>query len=274
MFAARDDPPGTRPNVISYLRQIWSLRHFWLMLIRIDMQNRYRRSVLGIGWSLIQPALMTLVLCAVFHSLFDVDWLHYAPFVFIGLTYWAFVNHSVSHGCRSFHNGKTYIRQKPAPMAIYPLRTVAVAGFQLVVATIVVLPLAIWTSGTPLDWPLLTLPFAFVLLLTIGWSLAVLSGVATVYFPDIEHLSPAALQVLFYATPVIYPASALQGRNLSWAMDFNPLAACLELLRRPLIDAAWPSLAAVGIATGFAAVMLVLAALVLARAERRLVFQL
>lgn len=260
--------------MIGYLNNIWSLRHFWMLLIRIDMQNRYRRSVLGIGWSLIQPAMMTAVLCCVFHSVFGVDWLHYAPFVFIGLTYWSFINHSVSHGCRSFHNGKPYIRQKPAPMAIYPLRTVSTAGFQLLIATVAVLPLAFWSSGTAFDWPLLTLPFTFLLLLIIGWSLAVLSGVATVYFPDIEHLSPAVLQVLFYTTPVIYPASALQGRSLHWAMKFNPLAACLELLRKPLIDATFPTSTEVFLAAGFAAVLLVFAGLVLARAERRLVFQL
>ena len=97
-----------------------------------------------------------------------------APFVFIGLTYWAFVNQSVSYGCRSFHTGKTYIRQRPAPMAIYPLRTVFVAAAQLLIAIVATLPLAFWLSGTPLDLPLLTLPFALVLLLVIGWSLAVL----------------------------------------------------------------------------------------------------
>ncbi len=258
----------------SYLRQIWSLRYFWGSLIRIDLQNKYRRSVLGVGWSLMQPVLMTAVLCLVFHSFFATDVLHYAPFVFIGLTYWAFVNQSVTNGCRSFHTGKTYIRQRPAPMAIYPLRTALVAGIQLLIAVVAVLPLALWLSGTAIDWPLLTLPFSLILLLVIGWSLSVLAGVATVYFPDIEHLSPAALHILFYATPVIYPASALQGRGLQWAMDFNPLAACLNLIRCPLIDAAWPSLSTVCLATGFAVVLLLLATVVLARTERRLIFQL
>jgi ABC-type polysaccharide/polyol phosphate export permease len=253
---------------------MWTLRYFWLSLIRFDLQNRYRRSLLGVGWSLVQPVMMTAVLCLVFHGIFQVDMWHYAPYVYIGLTFWAFINHAVSHGCRAFHIATTYIRQQQAPMAIYPLRTVSVGALQMVIAMTVVLPLAIWTSGTPLDWPLLCLPLCFVLLMAIGWSLAVLAGVATVYFPDVEHLSPAALQVLFYLTPIIYPATALSHRGMNWAIQYNPLAACLELLRKPLLDAAWPSLSAAVIAAVFALALMAVAGLVLARAERRLVFHL
>ena len=267
-------PGKLEENVTNYLRRIWTLRYFWLSLIRHDLQNRYRRSILGVGWSLMQPLMMTAVLCLVFHGMFEVDLWEYAPFVFVGLVFWAFISHAVQHGCRAFHNATTYIRQECAPMAIYPLRAVSVGGLQLLIAMSAVLPLAIWTSGTPLDWPLLSLPFAFALLLAIGWSLAVLAGVATVYFPDIEHLSPAALQVLFYATPIIYPAAALRNRGFDWVIDYNPLAACLELLRRPLLEAAWPSPVAVGVAALFAASLMLLASVVLARAERRLVFHL
>jgi ABC-type polysaccharide/polyol phosphate export permease len=260
--------------VIDYVGRIWTLRYFWLSLIRIDLQNRYRRSLLGVGWSLLQPLMMTAVLCTVFHGLFGVDVWQYAPYVFVGLSFWAFINHVISHGCQAFHIATTYIRQQRAPMAIYPLRTVSVGGLQLLIATAAVLPLAVWLSGTPFDWPLLSLPLTFALYLAIGWSLAVLSGVATVYFPDIEHLSPAALQIVFYATPVIYPAAALRDRGFDWAIDYNPLAACLELLRKPLLDAAWPSLTSLAVAAGFTLLLTTVAGLVLARAERRLVFRL
>lgn len=257
-----------------YFGRIWTLRYFWLSLIRIDLQNRYRRSILGVGWSLIQPLMMTAVLCVVFHGIFQVDIWDYAPFVFLGLAYWAFVNHCISHGCHAFHIATTYIRQQRAPMAIYPLRTVSVGALHLLIATAAVVPLAIWSSGTPLDWPLLTLPLTFVLLLAVGWSLAVLAGVATVYFPDIEHLSPAALQVLFYATPVIYPATALRDRGFNWAIDYNPLAAMLEMLREPLLHSVWPTATSVGVSVAATALLVGIASLVLARAERRLVFHL
>ena len=56
-----------------YLSKVWRLRHFWMALVRIDLRNRYRRSVIGIGWSLLQPIAMTTVLCVVFSQLFKAD---------------------------------------------------------------------------------------------------------------------------------------------------------------------------------------------------------
>ena len=56
-----------------YFSEIWRLRHFWMALVRIDLQKRYRRSMIGIGWSLLQPIAMTVVLCVVFSQLFGQD---------------------------------------------------------------------------------------------------------------------------------------------------------------------------------------------------------
>ncbi len=56
-----------------YFSEIWRLRHFWLALVRIDLRKRYRRSIIGIGWSLLQPIAMTIVLCVVFSQLFNMS---------------------------------------------------------------------------------------------------------------------------------------------------------------------------------------------------------
>ena len=77
--------------MIGYLARIWRLRYFWTSLVRIDLRNRYRRSVLGIGWSLLHPILMTAVLCAVFCPLFSVDYRQFAPFLLAGLAFWNFL---------------------------------------------------------------------------------------------------------------------------------------------------------------------------------------
>ena len=59
--------------VTSYLSDIWRLRYFWMALVRIDLRNRYRRSMIGIGWSLLHPIAMTIVLCIVFSQLFKLE---------------------------------------------------------------------------------------------------------------------------------------------------------------------------------------------------------
>jgi len=65
-----------------YIASVWRCRYFWLSLVKMDLRTRYRRSVLGLGWSLLHPIAMTVVLCTVFHSLFKMNIVDYGRFCF------------------------------------------------------------------------------------------------------------------------------------------------------------------------------------------------
>ena len=125
--------------MIDYLARIWRLRYFWASLVRIDLRTRYRRSVLGIGWSLLHPILMTAVLCAVFCPMFKADYRQFAPFLLAGLAFWNFLTTTAMQGCHCFFQGESFIRQQAAPLAIYPLRTVLGTAIHGVAALVVVL---------------------------------------------------------------------------------------------------------------------------------------
>src|SRR5437870_135883 len=107
----------------NYLAEIWRCRYFWITLVKVDLRTRYRRSILGMGWSLLHPIAMTAILCIVFHTIFHAKIREYAPFLLAGLAIWNYVLSSTLSGCQCFFQGESYIRQYPAPFAIYPLRT-------------------------------------------------------------------------------------------------------------------------------------------------------
>ena len=89
----------------NYLLSVWKLRHFWLALVRIDLRNRYRRSMIGMGWSLLQPIAMTVVICTVFSKIYNMDAATlktFGPSLLAGLTMWNFIAASVNGGCQSF----------------------------------------------------------------------------------------------------------------------------------------------------------------------------
>src|SRR5579872_5253856 len=232
-----------------YLAAIWKCRYFWFSMVQMDLRSRYRRSLLGMGWSLLHPIAMTCVLCAVFPTLFGQSVREYAPRALIGLCFWSFITTSTLLGCQCLFNGERYIRQYPAPMAIYPLRTVLGASFHFMIALglVVVLRLGLTAFAGPgrhvpafgLSSFVSLLP-TLVILVAVGWSLAVLAGFVTAYFPDMQHLSEVGLQILFYATPIIYPPEMLRARHLGWVVDFNPLAVFIELLRAPLLTGEFP----------------------------------
>jgi ABC-type polysaccharide/polyol phosphate export permease len=128
----------------AYLGAIWKCRFFWLSLVKMDLTSRYRGSVLGICWSLLHPIAMTAILCVVFKYAFGMDNIRtYAPLLFTGLTFWNFFSSVVLQGCNCFFQGESYIRQFPAPMAIYPLRVVLGSAFHFGIGLLLAISIAL-----------------------------------------------------------------------------------------------------------------------------------
>jgi ABC-type polysaccharide/polyol phosphate export permease len=258
--------------MLGYLAAVWKCRYFWLSLVKMDLRARYRGSVLGIGWSLLHPLAMTAIICTAFGTLFNADLTFYAPFLMSGLTCWLFLLTVSQSGAVCFFTGEAYIRQYPAPLAIYPLRTMLASAFHFVLALGMVLGLTVIVRGLPRVLPLLSLLPTLVLLLAFGWSLATVFGLLTVRFRDTHHLTEIGFQTLFYLTPVIYEPKLLAQRGLGFLMDINPVVPFLELLRQPIVNGQWPGLNAFASATFIAVLAVGLASGLLYREERRLIF--
>jgi lipopolysaccharide transport system permease protein len=259
---------------IAYLKAVWRLHPFWLAMVRNDLRSRYRRSVIGIGWSLLHPIAMTAVLCTVFAKMFHSDVYEYAPFLLAGLTLWSFITTVMNGGCQCFIQSESYIRQHPAPLAIYPLRTVLGAGFHFLLGLAVTLGLVWYVRGFANLAYLPALLPTLALLLVFGWSLAVCAGMLNVLFQDCQHLVEVFLQIAFYVTPIMYKADLLRERHLGWLVSLNPVAVFLEMLRRPILEGRLPPLEAACAATAATLVMLAAAALALSWAQRRMIFYL
>jgi ABC-type polysaccharide/polyol phosphate export permease len=245
-----------------------------MSLVKTDLRTRYRRSVLGMGWSLLHPIAMTVIICLMFHRIFKVDVRDFAPFLLAGLAGWNFIVGVTLQGCQCFFQGESYIRQYPAPMAIYPLRTALGAAIHFLLALTVVLILTGYLRGLPNSVTLLSLVPNVVLLFMFGWSLAILAGFANVFFQDTQHLCEVGFQILFYATPIMYPARMLQDNQLAWLVNYNPLVAIIELIREPILEGRTPSLSTYSAAITTVSVVAGAAALTLARLQRRIIFHL
>lgn len=257
-----------------HLAAVWRCRHFWLSLVRMDLQTRYRRSVLGLGWSLLNPIVLTVILYTVFQPIFLAEVPDYALFVLAGLVYWNYFTSVTIHGCNCFFLAEAYIRQYPSPLAIFPLRAALSGLIHFLLALAVVLTATGLTRGFAQPLALLSLVPSLVLLFILSWATALLAGVANVLFRDTEHLAQVLFQVLFYLTPIIYPARMLHNYRLGWLADLNPLVVFLELLRAPILDGTWPAPATFALASGFVGAVAVAAVAVLHRMQRQLIFYL
>jgi lipopolysaccharide transport system permease protein len=264
-------------QVAQYLSRIWRLRAFWLALVQIDLKNRYRRSLIGVGWSLLHPILMTIVLCTVFSQIFNQPIKIYAPFLLSGLIFWNFITTVVNQGCHCFFLGESYIRQHPAPLAIYPLRTTLGAAIHFGIGLALVLAIVWCVNGLGNAPYLLSLVPSLVLILILGWSLAILMGVLNVLFQDCQHLTEVLLQVLFYVSPIMYDPAKIPGNHphLVWCMKhLNPLSVMLDLLRIPILSGEIPAATTYMLGIAVAGLAAAAAALTLMKIEKRMIFYL
>jgi lipopolysaccharide transport system permease protein len=264
--------------MLGRLATVWRFRHFWLSLAGMDLRVRYRRSVLGIGWSLLNPVVMTVVFCVAFAGWLGTgEWRTAAPFYLAGLAVWDVVKHSAVQGSLTFLRNEPYIRQSPIPLAAYTLRTTLGTavhfGIALCVAVFAVGVLHPTDHLTPLYGLWAVVP-SVVLLLVFCWALTALCAVANVFFHDTQHLAEVGLGICFFLTPIIYPKDRLVERGLGIVAEVNPVVAFLDVIREPLLTGEPPTATAFAKAAGLTFVAVVAAVAAFARFERRLVFHL
>jgi lipopolysaccharide transport system permease protein len=269
-----------RSNMGTYVDEVWRSRFFWLSLVKMDLQLRYRRSMLGVGWSMLHPLASTCVLCFAFHELFGQSLRSYAPYLMVGLAWWGYVSGVTIQGCQCFVDAESYIRQHSLPMAVYPLRNALGNMIHFVIALTVVLVL-VWCFP-PLDsvrgfgklLALAILPFSLTLLLLLGWAVSVLAGYVNSAFRDIQHLATIGFQLLFYLMPIIYPPGSSTQTRLEPLFKYNPLVPFLDIVREPVLKGQIPPLETFLTATLTTLVVTALAIMSLQHLQKRVILYL
>ncbi len=220
-----------------HLSAIWTARHFLLALVKLDLRLRYRRSVLGVGWSLLHPISMTVVFTVVFSQLFgDGDPVGYAAFALAGLAVWGFLRDAATVGSKAFLINEAYIRQSPLPYTVYTLRTVLSQAIHSSLALIVVVALiVIWRGEAGVFVGLALAVPGFLLAIVAAWAMATIGAFVSAFFHDTAQILEVSCQIGFFLTPIMYRRSMLDDRGLGWMVDINPANLYMSVIRDPLL---------------------------------------
>jgi homopolymeric O-antigen transport system permease protein len=209
------------------LRQSFSIA--W-QLARLDIFRRYTKTLLGIVWAVLSPLLMACVIGVVFSQLFGADARDFLPHLFISLTLWNFFVGCVDGGAIAF-----------IALYAYPLRMVLAALFTLLVTLgVVVVIVEVLRGSLGMAW-LLVFP-GLLAWAAFGLFVACLTGLLNTAVRDVQYIQTVLVQILFYATPVIYPEKLLVGQHLRWALTLNPLHHLIAIIRIPIMHNEVPSL--------------------------------
>ncbi len=260
--------------MLAYLDSIWRCRQFWLSLVINDLQLRYRRSILGIGWSLLHPLAMACITAVVFCEIFKIPIREMLPFMLSGLACWSYITGSIFQGCQSYVQAESYIRQHPLPLAVYPLRTTLGVLIHFVIALMLVFFLTCIFRQTINVTALAMLIPGLGVLFLFGWAVAILAGYIHTVFRDTQHILELVFQVIFYLTPLVYPMRVLSNTRIGWLLAYNPLIGLLNLVRHPLIESRPPSMTSVLVASGMTLVLGMIAMASLRYQQRRIILYL
>lgn len=259
--------------MFSQAASLWKFRYFLLSLVWLDFRKRYNRSWLGVGWAVLHPLAMAGAYVVVFSGVVGLSTVEYTKTLLLGLAVWGYFRECAVSGCLAIIGHETYVRTYDLPLALYSLRFVlgyAIhALFALAVAVVAVALIDGNGDRLALFWAVVP---SLALIFVAGWAFATMASFAQVYFHDTKHLLEIGTQMLFFLTPIVYPAGLLVSRGLGWMARFNPLNVYLELVRYPLTTGELPDakLYVYGLACTFG--LVVCAAATVARCRKRFIF--
>lgn len=235
-----------------YLSELYEFRFVLQQLVRQQLILRYRRTVFGYFWTLLNPLLMMSVTAIVFSTIFKMDLKTYAIFLFAGMIPFAFFSTSVTQSGQSLIGNEGLIKKVYIPKLIFPLG-ISVALLIDSVLTATALFIIILAIGGNLTLALFFIPVGYLLLFLFSFGIALVMTISTVYFRDLQHVVGIFMQALLFLTPVFYKPEALQGK-VSWVIALNPLTQFVELFRMPIYLGVFPEASTV-LKAGFLSVL-------------------
>lgn len=244
---------GGGPPEVPYRRLVY-LCDLTRELVAREMKGRYKRSVLGVGWTLLPPLAQVLVFAFLFRRVLPLGVADYPSFLLTGVLVWSWFQLSLHAACASIVENKALILQPGFPPAVLPVVTVATHLVHFLLAMAVLLPVIVAT-GHPVTPALICLPVLVGVQFLMTTSLAYLFASWHVTFRDTQQALGVALMLFFYLTPVFYTAESVPDRY-KVVYEANPLVHLLEAYRAVLLNGRWPDpLPLLLIAAGSAALL-------------------
>jgi lipopolysaccharide transport system permease protein len=255
------------PNVAAHLRRLFEYGDLLRTLSIHRINVRYRQTLLGIAWAVVQPLLMMTVFTVVFSRLGQMssEGMPYALFAYAALLPWTFFSTAVSNATGSLVNHSALITKVYFPREILPITYVIAALFDFIIGLAALAALMVWYQ-VPITAAVLYLVPVVALLAAWILAVALVVSAAQVRWRDVGVAMPVFVQILMFVSPVIYPLGLVPEAWRPWYL-LNPMAGIIDAFRDVLLRAQFPDLTPLAYSAAVTACALPLAYLVFKRAE-------
>lgn len=232
------DSNKTRWVSIEEIKAIVRYKDLIVQLIRRDIVARYKRSALGVLWTMLNPLGTMIILTIVFSRLFDMRGV-YPAYIITGLIGWNFFSQTTQFSLNTTLWGSGLYHKIYMPRTAF-IVSVTGGGLINLVFSLVPMLLIYLVTRVPLHATAFLLPFAVLLLAMFTLGLSLLLSTATVFFPDVAEFFPVFMSAWMYLTPIIYPETLLMDVLNGWVLKLNPMYYMIKLFRNVLYDGIVP----------------------------------
>lgn len=222
--------PQTTSSFID-LKELWAYRELVWVMVGRDIKVRYKQTVMGVAWAIIQPLTMLLIFSVVFGRLAKIpsDGFPYPIFVFSGMLAWNLFSSSVNAAGMSLVGSSNLVSKVYFPRIIIPIASIGTAFVDFLISCVLLICMML-IYGVPLSANVVYLPLLLCGLLMVSVGIGSWLASVTVMYRDFRFLIAFMLQIWMYITPVIYPISLVPD-NWKWLLYLNPMFAWISAIR-------------------------------------------
>ena len=250
------------------MNEFWKYREFLYTNVKKDIRGKYKASFLGVLWSFINPLLQVLVYAIVFPYIMRVQTPHYLVFLICGIIPWTWFVNSLMGGTTSITNNANLIKKVYFPREILPISTVTSGVVNFAISCIIIVIFAL-IDGIGLSWHIVFLPIIMLLQYMVSLGIVFITSAINVYIKDVEYMVTFLMNLLFYATPILYSADMFKDSKFSIIFKLNPMAYIVESYRNIFYAHEIPGLKTLGILLAFSIVFVVIGYNVFKYLEKR-----
>ncbi|OJX36010.1 MAG: hypothetical protein BGO87_05950 [Flavobacteriia bacterium 40-80] len=218
-------------SFVDYFRKIWKYRNLIRVFAKRDLQVKYSQTIIGLGWTLLQP--LTALIIYTFFFGFLLNWktegIPYPVYVLSGLLGWNFFSYIVNAGTFGLQESSHLIKKIYFPKSVIPLSKMLIALVELVISLLLLIPLMFY-FGQELSWKIIFLPL--VLFYNTACALCLVFWISVFAYKkrDLLHLIPFLLYFGIWFSPVFFSNDILPSRY-AFALDLNPMANVIQAWR-------------------------------------------
>lgn len=243
-------------------------------LVTKDFKRKYRRSVLGIAWSVLNPLMMMVVMSVVFSFVFRADIENYPLYLILGNITFSFMSESTSQALMSFIDAAPLLKKVRVSRFVFPVQKVLFALVNFTFSLVAVALVMLWFRVMP-TWHIIWLPVCLFLLVLFCSGIGLIVGSLAVFFRDVVHLWSVILTAWTYLTPIFWVPTQLAANGApAWVMsivELNPMYGFVTFMRDIFLWNQNPSVQTLGLCVIWAVIMLGIGILVFRKTQHKFI---